>query len=137
VVSTAANALAARTPTVAVIATTQTTNSTTATDLTTIGPVVTVTTGTQALVGIGFFGSNNSAGDAAQMWWAVSGASTIAAGVTGSLFAVTGANLNSALAIIYMQTGLTAGVNVFTAKYSSAGGGTSSFANRQLFVIPL
>ena len=135
--STAANTLAARVPTVAGIGTNQTTSSSSYTDLATVGPVVTVTTGTQALVGIGFFGSDNTAGCAAQMSWAVSGASTIAAGAIGGLLTVTGVNLNSGINSVFMQTGLTAGSNVFTAKYNAAGGGTASFQNRQLFVIPL
>jgi hypothetical protein len=65
-----------------------------------------------------------------------SAASTAAADGLDSL-TVTGANLNSGINSVFFQTGLTAGSNIFTAKYNAAGGGTSSFQNRQLFVIPL
>jgi hypothetical protein len=137
-VSTAANALAARTPTNAFISTSQTTTSLSATDLATVGPIVTVTTGIAALVGISAFMNNNTAGDGPQISWAVSGASTIAAGTNGTaIFVVTSASFNMTLGGIFLQTGLTAGSNVFTMKYNAAGGGTATFGSRNLFVIPL
>jgi hypothetical protein len=137
-VSTAANALAARVPTNAYISTSQTTASLSATDLATVGPVVTVTTGTAAIVGISSFMSNNTAGDGPQISWAVTGASTIAAAVNGTaIFLVTSAGFNMTLGGVFLQTGLTAGSNIFTMKYNAAGGGTATFASRNLFVIPL
>jgi hypothetical protein len=137
-VSTAANALAARTPTNGFIATTQTTTSLSATDLATVGPVVTVTTGIAAIVGISAFMNNNTAGDGPQISWAVSGASTIAPGVNGTaIFVVTSASFNMTLGGVFLQTGLTAGSNIFTMKYNAAGGGTASFGSRNLFVVPL
>lgn len=138
VVSTAANTLAARVPSTATVATSQGTVSSSATDLLTVGPVVTVTTGTQAIVGIAAGLSNNATGAAAVMTFAVTGATTIVAGANGmQLFVVTTANYNMSLGVSYMVTGLTAGSNIFTAKYNAASGGTATFGSRFLWVIPL
>jgi hypothetical protein len=125
-VSDAANSLAARSPSRASVNTSQTTTATSYGDLATVGPVVTVVTGTSALVTIGSALQNSGTANSL-MGWAVSGASTIA--VTddvGGAYGTTGATVTGT----FLQTGLTPGSNVFTAKYQvSAGTGTFTFRN--------
>ena len=121
----------------ATVATSQTTTSTTYADLGTIGPVVTVTTGANALV-ICTSSMGNASSSNNFMGFAISGATTLAAAdATALVIVCTGvagaAQQNSAL---YFQTGLTAGSNTFTAKYRTTAG-TCSFGNRCLTVIPL
>lgn len=132
-VSTAANAIAARTPGVATIATSQTTTSTTYADLATVGPSVTITTGTQALVWFGALISNSGA-NSSRMSVAVSSASTVAASDAWAAVNV-GTSANRIFSA-HMFTGLTAGSNIFTAKYDVSAG-TGTYVNRELFVIPL
>jgi hypothetical protein len=132
-VSTAANALAARAPGAAVVATSQTTTSTSYADLATVGPSVTVTTGTQAVVWHGAAISNSGA-NSTRMSVAVSGASTVAASDAWAAIVV-GTSAHN-LGKFHFFTGLTAGSNIFTAKYSVAAG-TGTYVNRELVVIPL
>ena len=138
-VSTAANALAARTVTQAYIATSESTTTTSYTDLTTVGPAVTVTCAAQAIVGISA-NIGGSAGFASLMSFAVSGATTVPAGNSTSIGPWGGAvnGMTWRLGGIFLVTGLTAGSNTFTGKYFS-GSGTSNatFADRRMFVIPL
>ncbi len=139
IVSTAANALAARTVTQAYVATAENTTSTSYTDLTTVGPQVTVTCAAQAIVGI----STNvgaSLGFAALMSFAVSGASTVAASNSTCIGPWGGAvnGMTWRLGGIFLVTGLTAGSNTFTAKYFSGNAtSTASYGDRRIFVIPL
>lgn len=134
-VSTAANAIAARTPTQSAVDTGESTSSTTAADLTTPGPAVTVTTGTQALVFVYCRSvSSLSASYAAFMGYAISGATTQAATV-GLTLSNTDTN-SRAYSAVFLQT-LTAGSNTFTAKYWTGGSGTCTFTWRKLLVIPL
>jgi hypothetical protein len=134
-VSTAANAIAARTPTKANVDTSETTASATPADLTTPGPAVTVTTGTQAVVIVNCRLSSSSASFAAFASFAISGATTTAADVQHS---GNSAGTSSASAGGTWLMTLTAGSNTFTMKYwTSAGGSTGTFSNRYLVVIPL
>jgi len=134
-------ASAAPTSAVASVATNQSTTSATYTDLTTSGPAVTITTGTKALVIISAQMQNDTGARGAAMSFAVSGATTTAAddefsiinridadGGVGRIF-----NQGSAA---YSVT-LTAGSNVFTAKYRNVNGSTASFQRRQIVVIDL
>lgn len=133
-VSTAANVVAARTPTAALVATSQTTTSTSFTDLTTVGPAVTVTTGTAAIVAV-YCANTNSGSTSSLMSYAVSGSSSIAAADSfsqGGAFGTAGGRTGAT----YIHTGLTAGSNTFTAKYR-VGSGTGTFVDRRLAVIPL
>lgn len=117
----------------ATVATLESTTSTTFTDLTTSGPAVTVVTGTRALVIISA-GTNTTSTDPS-MGVAVSGASTIAASAAKAWFcrdAEVGVTLTPSYA--YIEEGLTAGSNIFTAKYKGSGG-TASFDNRRISVI--
>jgi hypothetical protein len=137
VVSTGANALAARTPVSATVATSETTTSLSFTTLTTPGPAVTCVTGTQAIVCLYVNGGNNTLGDGWEMGYAVSGATTIAASDPQSVGYVT-MPANAAIFISGMfLVALTPGTNTFTCQYLAANGGTAKFLYRKIFVIPL
>jgi len=133
-VSTAANALAARVPSAAVVATSQGPGSTGAyVDLTTVGPTVTVNTGTQALVWIAALMSNSGANtDSTSV--AVSGASSVAA--SDAWAAVQVGTSAARPGVGHLFTGLTPGSNIFTTKYK-ASGNTAAFSNREIIVVPL
>jgi len=119
------------------VATSESTTSATFTDLATPGPAVTVTIGSSgmALVIVSADLVNNTASDYAAMGFAVSGASTVAAASGNALYNRNASNLQASYAILV--TGLTAGSNTFTAKYERVVGGTATFANRVITVIPL
>lgn len=137
-VKSATNQVTYRTPVIAAVATSQSTSSTSYVNLATSGPAVTVDTGANAIVLWHCSISNNSA-NSSYMSVAVSGATTIAAdddkglrfreqGGDGSTVVHLGTN--------FMWTTLTPGSNTFTAKYR-AFGGTATYFNRRLIVIPL
>ena len=139
-VSTGVNAIAARTPTTAVVATLESTASTTFVDLTTVGPAVTVTTGTKALVFTTAQLSSNTAGASNNASYAVSGASTVAASVAGGVaFRSAVINQDARISVADLVSGLTPGSNTFTMKYAvgAAPAGTGSFQNRAITVLPL
>jgi len=95
---------------------------------------VTLVTGTTAKVDFGFWG-NVGATPATQMTAsiAVSGATTIAAGINASAYMGAAAtNLTSHRGWVF--TGLTAGTNTFTLSYSAVGGATATYAQRWLVV---
>lgn len=110
------------------------TASSTYVDLTTPGPAASIVTGTTALVTVSSRFLPGSVGFIGLMSFAVSGASTIAAGDVNSLFMPGFSNTNSAdLCRQLVATGLTPGLNTFTAKYR-ASGGSCTFTNRVLSV---
>jgi hypothetical protein len=138
-VATGVNAIAARTPTRQTNATAQTT-ATVATygDLATVGPAVTVTTGVSALVFISSAVGNATAGGGGLMSFAVSGATTIAASDDRGLRSISGiAGETWRFGITHHQISLNAGSNTFTAKYTTPTGGTCTFQQRELGVLPL
>lgn len=137
IVTTAANAVAARTPSVATVSTSETRTSTTYGDLATVGPTVTVTTGTVALVIFGTHVSNTNAGQGGRMAVDISGATTSAASDTNSVLAESG-NANDGFQWSYATVidSLTAGSNTFRAKYRLVGAGTATFSNRSLSIVP-
>ena len=116
------------------VSTLQSTTSTTYVDLTTVGPSVTLVTGTSAMIS---FGANIIApsGQSADMSFAVSGATTLAASDTNSvaLSGVTGGFIASASRTMVIS-GLTAGTNTFTAKYKCPSGLTAQFRYRDIAV---
>jgi len=121
------------------VATAQTTTSTTYADLATTGPAVTITTGAIALVFLTVRKMNNNTGSQETfMSFAVSGASTVSAADTSSINLVTstGSLPQGGFSGAFLVTGLTAGSNTFTAKYR-VDGGTGSFQNRTITVVPL
>lgn len=142
-VATGANAVAERIPTAAFVAALETTASTSYTDLATSGPSVTVTTGTKAIAFVRCRISNSSAGSIGYVSIDVSGATTIAAADT---FAIQYESSNAGdIAVfggpIWFGTGgtagaLTAGSNTFKLQHR-VNGGTGTFQNRELTVIPL
>ena len=114
------------------IATSQATTSTSYTDLATAGPAVTLTTGTSAYVKIQTLGAD-SVSNRQFMSFAVSGATTLAAGATYEI-APTQASNTTPLTLEFVVTGLTAGSNTFTAKYKSLDGNSVAFAKRLIKV---
>jgi hypothetical protein len=128
------NQLAERTPATATVATSQTTTSTSYTDLATVGPAVTVTTGPMALVGLYNANLNSSGTTASLMSYEVTGASAqapndnIAVGVATTTGTRAGA--------LFLVTGLTPGSNTFTCRYR-VGGGTGTYVDRRILVVPL
>ena len=125
-------------PTAAEVLTSQGTTSATFADLATAGPAVTVTTGTQALVGVSCRVTSASVGVRATMGFVVSSATTIAAAEKSAYQSeITAANDFFAGTYVGVVT-LTAGSNVFTAKYQNSGGtgDTATFANRKIWVVP-
>lgn len=123
------------TPKSATVTTYQTTTSTTYTDLSTSGPAVTIDTGTSALITFSA-AINAPSGQNAHMSFAVSGATTLAASDDNCTFAggVTG-GLAGSLSRTMLVTGLTAGSNTFTVKYSCPSGLTAGFRNRGITVV--
>lgn len=140
-VSTAANAIAARVPTHSTVATTELTASTTYIALTTAGPAVTVTTGTQAVVFLSTGMTQSLGGGFCNCSFAVSGATTIAAGAQNAgivSYRPSATGTQTTQGVTWLQTGLTGGSNTFTMLYNAgAGGGNASFFQRELVVIPL
>lgn len=128
--------------TAATVATSQTTTSTSYTDLATSGPAVTVTIGANglALVIVSCNASNSTAGNSnTDMSFALSGANTASAPPVagGELkYASTAAGLGGTYSFSIILTGLTAGSTTFTAKYAVSGG-TGTFVNRWISVLPL
>lgn len=140
-VSTGANSIAERVPTISrVTGGAQSTSSSSFTDLTTVGPTASsVTTGTSAIFAISAFCLNTSAGQGCFMGVAVSGATTIAADPNRALRIMSGgASENSKQSYVGIFGGtLTAGSNTFQAKYSVVNTGTATFDERELLVLPL
>jgi len=136
-VSTGPNAIAARIPSSAFVATSQSTTSTSYTNLATVGPVVTVTTGTQAVALFSSGIDSDTANAAALASVQVSGASSVAANDNWALIRDGLANANILqMGDFHLFTGLTAGSNTFTMMYK-AGSNTATFVRRELLVIPL
>lgn len=138
-VTTGVNAIAERLAGADLINAAETTASTSFTDLATPGPEVTRVTGTSAIVAVYGLVSIDTAGVSALMSFAVSGATSVSASDTRSVTyqppSVASARSIRASAVT-LQDGLTPGSNVFTAKYRVTGG-TGSFNNRRIAVIPL
>ena len=115
---------------------TESTTSTGFVDLATVTDSVTVTIGTSgmALVIVHAIGQNTTAGAYADMSYAVSGATTLAAD-TNQIVRFT--QTLTASSGVFLQTGLTAGSNTFKAKYRQQAGGTATFLYRRIAAIPL
>jgi hypothetical protein len=121
------------------VATNESTSSTSYTNLTTAGPAATVTTGTRALVIISTEIQNGAApGQQGFMGVDISGATTLAATDAEAIkwFNSSGDNSQATQVQAFIYTGLTAGSNVFTAKYR-AGAGTIFYVNRYISVVDM
>jgi hypothetical protein len=123
------------------VATSQSTSSTSYTDLTTSGPEITMTTGTKALVIVTAKASGSSIGGNSNfMSYAVSGATTTSASDTEAFAATIDGNTGNGTtrASSASLATLTAGSNVFTAKYRAGNASsTATFADRSIFVMNL
>lgn len=143
-VSAASNALAWRQPTQSnnytFGATSDTTTSTTYTRVFSADqlPAFSITTGTTALVVVSAFRANNStAGKVVGITYSVSGATTIAAAdQRGSMGTSSGASEWFPLGRTFLETGLTAGTNVFQME-GKVDAGTGTVVRPSLLVIPL
>ena len=134
-VSTAANAIAARTINADFIGTSETTTSTAYVSLATNGPTITATTSASCIVST-YCGLSTSGGTAAWMSYGITGATTNAENDNRAIMlqstagqCIGGTFFHSAI--------LTAGTNIFTAKYRVSTSGTGTFNNRRLMVIPM
>ncbi len=140
-VSTAANALAERIPSIARVATSQTTTSTSFGDLATVGPAIsTLATGISAIFIVGAFIASNTAQTGGYMGVTVSGASSVTVDPLRSLRTMSGAANESAKCsyVGIFDATLTAGNNTFTAKYAATTGATTvTYVERELLVLPL
>lgn len=120
------------------IATAETTTSTAYADLTTSGPAVTVTVGAngRALVALYASAANTADTGAVFMSFAVSGATTIAAGDGFALaYSPPSAGTGMRASVVSLRSGLNSGSNTFTAKYRVVSG-TGSWSDRKMIVIP-
>jgi hypothetical protein len=118
------------------VATAQTTTSGSYTGLTTAN-AVTLTTGTKALVLLQSKLSNSSTGQTARASFAVSGASTVAAGDNNAIYITPySGGEGGAFGGSFYLTGLTAGSNTFTMQFR-VGSGTGTFEYRQITVIDM
>lgn len=126
------------------VTTSQSTTSTTFADLATAGPSVTVTIGQNgmALVGISANVWNNTNVAFSFMGFAISGASTVAA---ADLYSwkrqQPSASVEAREGVTFLVTGLTPGSTTFKAQYrvqtGGSGAGTGTWADRQIWVLPL
>ncbi len=128
----------------AVVATAETTTSAAYVSLATATDVVTVVVGAsgKAMVSGMCRSSNNFAGTVFNyMCFAVSGATTVTAS-TNATAGFESREFSGASATLLTHTfvgvisGLTPGINTFALKYST-GGGTATFSNRQISVVPI
>jgi len=137
-VSTAANAIAARTISSNTVTAAETTSSTSFVDLTTTGPSVTVTTGTKAITSMGVHMQNNNASGYSDASIAISGA-TSRSPANDEYCMSSGRDVASSLlhASLVGLYALTAGSNTFKVQYRAQAAGTSTFQLRHLIVLPM
>ncbi|MEO5875528.1 MAG: hypothetical protein ABIS86_17060 [Streptosporangiaceae bacterium] len=134
--TTGLGSVAERAGAVGVIATGQSTASATFVDLATVGPTATPATGVRALVVFGAAISNSTAGAGGRVSVALSGSNTQAAADTNSFYAESGlAGDGFQGSWVTVFTPITAGTTTFTLKYRAVGG-TATFANRAVSIIP-
>jgi len=126
---------------VGTVATDEGTNSDTFTNLATSGPAVTLTTGTKVLVIVSAYLRADDQNGKPFMDYAISGATTRSASETTSLAmnrATSTSASNQMRASSASRITVTAGSNVFTAKYKSNSTSYNVyFANREIFVMDL
>jgi hypothetical protein len=143
-VATAVNALSAIVSGAATasVATQEGTTSSSYTDLTTTTDTVTVIVGAsgKALVFLSAQLQNSGFICYAWMGFAISGASTVAANDARAIMyqnVYNGGSPQAQYGAPYLLSGLTPGSTTFKLKYKAASGGTASFNNRAIAVIPL
>lgn len=135
--ATGTNAIAQRVSQVAGVNTAQTTTNTSYTNLTTVGPQITATTGPAALIFMSSRVSNATAGQNSWVSYNITGASAISPSDNYAL-SYDSPVVNSTMYATYatLETGLTAGSNIFTMQYRVSSS-TGTFSNRRLAVFPL
>jgi hypothetical protein len=133
-VTNATNQVAERVASGTAVFTTETTTSTAYTDLATVGPVITVSTGSNALICISASIQNDGTGSS-RMAYDVSGATTEAPADNRGIAHFGTANGGGVIGNPIWDPSLTPGVNTFTAKYRVSAG-TGTFLSRRLAVIP-
>jgi hypothetical protein len=137
IVTTGTNSVTERAVTTSTVAAAETTTSTTFTNLTTVGPVVTVTTGTNAVAIISSQVSGSVTGAFVAAGVAVSGATTIAATDADAIMWQPSGSSGLRVSVVAHFAGtLTAGSNTFTMQYR-ASAGTGTFTNRRCTVFAL
>jgi len=135
--ATGVGAVAERTTNTVTIATSQTRASTTYGDLATVGPAATVTSGVRAMIVLGAFMSNSTAGNGGRVAVATSGAHTSSASDTNSWGAESGlANDGFKGSYLTVYNPITAGSTTWTLKYRTVVGGTATFTDRNISVVP-
>ena len=117
----------------------ETTRTTASTSFTTLtgAPSVTVQTGTKALITVAGMMSQGAVAGYAYIGCVVSSASTIASSATkaaGIYWAATDLGNDKTTSFTYLETGLTAGSNVFTMQVSGAGA-TLTIKQKSLTVV--
>ena len=126
-------------PLTATVATAQTTTSGSIVDLATAGPSVTATIGANgmALVLVQCTYSNNTIAEGANLFYVISGATTVAATAFMGVLRASRAATSMQVATFALVTGLNPGSNTIKVQYGNNTGGTSTYANRVITVIPL
>lgn len=129
------------------VATSETTSSTSYTDLTTTTDTVSVTIGANGIALVSLYCGtiqNDTAADYSLVAFQVSGANTIPAADGGdNMFSLKLRNAATSvlgdwgIGASQLLTGLTPGVTTFKMKYRVAVGGTGTFAERKISVVPL
>lgn len=125
----------------ATVATSQAQTNTSYGDLATVGPSVTLQTRTEVMIWLSALSSHLGDGNTSFMSVAVSGATTLAASDANGVASTAewgGAAFTLAVPLsrVLILTGLTPGLNTFTAKYR-VDGSTFNFSNRSIAVLAL
>lgn len=120
------------------VATSQSLTTSSYADLATVGPSVTCTTGTSAIVFLNSTFTPAVTDTGCGMSFAVTGDSDRSAADKDAILidGTTGGNALRVGTNIFVS-GLTPGVNVFTAKYKSSGNNSTTFNDRFIGVLPL
>lgn len=135
-VKDATNHIAARISSINSVLTSQSTSSGSFTNLSTVGPTLVANTASRCLVLWSATMYNNSP-NSSYVSVAVSGATTVAASDNFSIRYRDPMDDSTVFSgsYAYMFTGLTVGSNTFTMKYR-CNGGTTTFSNRHLMILP-
>lgn len=133
---TGINTIAERRAVTAAITGAGTTTSTSYGNLsgTTVGPSVTAETGTAALIVV-HASLENTGTTSSRMAYEISGATSVTPADLRGLYVFGVAGVNISASSVSLWTALTPGNNTFTAKYR-VGGGTGTFSNRRILVMP-
>lgn len=136
--TSATNQITERVPVTASINTADTTTSTSFADMASVGPSVTLTTGVKALIVVSAEINNNTISQAGRVAVDISGATTLAPGNNDVLRQETSGTAEfQRCSLVYLQSGLTPGVNTFKLMYSTVGSSTASFNFRNILVLPM